>query len=762
MKSARNTHKKTILLQWVLTCVIILLIPFISILINFFIGRKIINEQARNSNRVILSHMQNAIDDKLQSIRKLSYLFLLDDNILKLSSAFGQEDFFSRAQLCYEELNNYSYVYRDMSIMVCFPDMDYIVTNGVSNASSFIYNSMSYSFPGELLPYENWLDIVAADYSKSSYFLSDVCNYTNVGKDSLVYACSSPFVSQQSASYNILVSATTDFIGSDLEELSHRTFLLCDPDGNITAQFGSPMENVASLSLRSSSDYSTLDLNGVNYFCYYTPSSITDWTYVLCTPSSLYLKDSLRMRNVTLLSTLASLMIGIFMILYTQYRNYKPVKRLIDVIPSSIRGSERDEFRQLELYHGEMYRLNLFMQNKLDNISRNVRELYFYSRLKGVGFHSQERDIIKTLNLDFSGKHFAIVSVYADTHTFSQDDIMRNWELLQFAIGNVSQELLGDCFPYERIQDEFFHVFLFTLNARQEESWQQSGFDCFEQLFHFFQAQFHIDLFITVSPSYESFEQTAAHYADMLASFEYNYAHTLSGVYPAVRHGRDSAASHTRRNDFSRSINLSIFRNDFRTACQTVHEYISDLKCCQPSDIIVRYHVFSLIASILMDSGDYISQSTRDTIDSYLSDSFYCSSLEEYEKKINQLLLFLCGQNNAIGENSPSREDQLMKKIKNYVDNYYSDPNLNVTSVADAVGLSPNYMSKLFKSLTGEGLLSYINNVRINHARELLRITNINVDEIALMVGFSSPRSFRRNFQNLTGITATDYRNGVK
>lgn len=103
-----------------------------------------------------------------------------------------------------------------------------------------------------------------------------------------------------------------------------------------------------------------------------------------------------------------------------------------------------------------------------------------------------------------------------------------------------------------------------------------------------------------------------------------------------------------------------------------------------------------------------------------------------------------------------------MKKIKNYVDNYYSDPNLNVTSVADAVGLSPNYMSKLFKSLTGEGLLSYINNVRINHARELLRITNINVDEIALMVGFSSPRSFRRNFQNLTGITATDYRNGVK
>lgn len=762
MKNLKHVHTKTVLLQWVLTCIIILLIPFVSIIINFFIGRNIINKQIQNSNHVIMNHMQNAIDDKLQSIKNLSYLLLLDNNLLKLSEISYQEDFLSQAQICYNELNNYNYIYNDLNMIIYYPARNYVITSGVANESASVYNAMNYSYHGDMISYEEWMSVIGADYSTSRYFLSDYCNYNNIGKKSFVFACTSPFVNREDSDYNILVSSTADFIESDLEELDRRTFFICDRDGNVIQQFGTEVENIATLPLSFPEDYTYIDLNEENYFCYSTASALTGWNYVLCTPSSLYLRDSIWMRNVTLISTFASLAVGIFIVLYTQYRNYKPVKKLMDFIPSSIKSGETDEFQQIELYHGEMYRLNLFMQNKLDNISKNVRELYFYSKLKGVNFHTQEKDVINTLNLDFSGKQFVIASVYADSHSFSNDDVMRNWELLQFAVQNVSDEILAKHFDFETIQDEFFHVFFFALDENKLAEWKLCGFGYFKQLYDFFNCQFHIPLFITISPVYESFEQTTDQYTDMISSFEEYYAKKIPGVNLAVKHNRNVISNHMEFGEYSKNINMSIFQNDYQKACETVHDYILNLKAYNFSKIIVRYNIYSLIASILMDAGDYISQVTRDTIDSYLSDSFNCNTFEEYEDKMKQLLLYLCNQSDGLTDNTQGKEAQLVKKVKNFVDNYYSDVNLSVASVADAVNLSPNYTSKIFKNLTGEGLLSYINHVRINRAKELLRITNINIDEIALMVGFSNTRSFRRNFQSLTGITASDYRNGAK
>ena len=165
-----------------------------------------------------------------------------------------------------------------------------------------------------------------------------------------------------------------------------------------------------------------------------------------------------------------------------------------------------------------------------------------------------------------------------------------------------------------------------------------------------------------------------------------------------------------------------------------------------------------MISSILMDTEDYISQTTKEALKVCLSESFYPENVAQCEDRMNQVLACLCN----VGETHPSdaadRESLLIKKTKNYIDSFHTDMSLNVTAVADAMALSPNYISKIFKNHTGQSLLTYINQVRIKHAKELLASTNINVDEIAAMAGFSNSRSFRRNFQSLTGITATDYR----
>lgn len=751
-------HSKSILLQWFLACIIILAIPFISILFNFTISKKVINKEVKSSSNIILNHMQSSIDRKLQNIQNMSHLLLLDPDFIKLSTSSDPDSFSHLSQICFERLKSYSYVYNDISILIYYPNHDYILASGAANNSASIYNSMNYASKKEMPPYDTWFSTLNSNFSKASYFFSDFYNYTNAGVSSIIFRCSNPFIHPTSSSYSILVSSAIDSIENDLSEITGKTLFICDENGTIINQFGSEINGLHTFPVSATDPL--VNLEGNNYYYFSTKSQITDWYYILCTPQSLYLQAPILIRNVTILSSIIALLIAIALIAYTQYRNYKPVQELISVIPA-LHPEIKNEFQQIKLYHNEMQKLNLLMQNKLTNISKNIRELYFYSKLKGVNFHTHEDDIVNTLNLNFLDKSFVIASIYADNYSFQPDDIMKNWQLLQFAIGNVAEEILTCQLSYEHIQDEFFYVFFFILDQDQEIHWHETGISKFEKIFAFFREQFQIDLFITVSPVFKNFEQTANYYSDIIAAFEESYAQKHPGIHITPDSPRASFFFGNNFQEYSKEINLAVFQHDYNKAISIVQHYITYLQQHNCSNFIVRYNIYSLISSFLMDSSNYISQVTKDTVDSYLTSSLNIDSYEEYEAHLCRLLQYLCQQDDSSGD-LPEKEKQLVKKIKNYVENYYSDFNLNIASIAEAVNLSPNYMSKIFKNTTGEGLLTYINNVRINHAKELLRSTSLTIDEIAQQVGFSNSRSFRRNFQKITEITATDYRNGAK
>lgn len=91
----------------------------------------------------------------------------------------------------------------------------------------------------------------------------------------------------------------------------------------------------------------------------------------------------------------------------------------------------------------------------------------------------------------------------------------------------------------------------------------------------------------------------------------------------------------------------------------------------------------------------------------------------------------------------------------------YCDCDINISAIADHFGITPRYMSRLFKEQTGENLLNFINDKRIGYARVLLQTTSKTVEEIAVMTGFASARTFYRNFQKTMGMSPASYRQAV-
>lgn len=83
---------------------------------------------------------------------------------------------------------------------------------------------------------------------------------------------------------------------------------------------------------------------------------------------------------------------------------------------------------------------------------------------------------------------------------------------------------------------------------------------------------------------------------------------------------------------------------------------------------------------------------------------------------------------------------------------------ITLEEVADRLGISAGYFSRIFSSETGETFSNYVIRRRIEYARELIMTTNYKFYEIAEMCGFSSPVHFNNTFKKLCGVTPNQYR----
>jgi len=112
----------------------------------------------------------------------------------------------------------------------------------------------------------------------------------------------------------------------------------------------------------------------------------------------------------------------------------------------------------------------------------------------------------------------------------------------------------------------------------------------------------------------------------------------------------------------------------------------------------------------------------------------------------------------AIDGKKNAKQDDLVTRIKSYVEQCYSDQNLSVDSVADHLGMSATYIGRLFKKGSGGTILDHIVEVRMSRARELLRTTDHSIGEIAETVGFNNATYFYRVFKKNFGMTPNEFR----
>jgi AraC-like DNA-binding protein len=101
--------------------------------------------------------------------------------------------------------------------------------------------------------------------------------------------------------------------------------------------------------------------------------------------------------------------------------------------------------------------------------------------------------------------------------------------------------------------------------------------------------------------------------------------------------------------------------------------------------------------------------------------------------------------------------DERIHRACQYVFDHFSG-SLDHGVIARGAGMSPSAFCHCFKRITGRTLSSFINEVRIGHAKKLLIDSDLNISEIAYASGYESLSNFNRRFQELTGLCPKRYR----
>ena len=204
---------------------------------------------------------------------------------------------------------------------------------------------------------------------------------------------------------------------------------------------------------------------------------------------------------------------------------------------------------------------------------------------------------------------------------------------------------------------------------------------------------------------------------------------------------------------YSRNLVNFIMTCNRRRISETLAQLKDELYSCNDDITSIKY----FLADIFLQ----IKQSITHTY-SHVEIPFLHNSaiLEVIEKKyyLYEIILYFTEQFDiiihAIGATS---RDSVFDDILYYIDKSYAEP-LKLESIAPLFGYNSSYLGKLFSQKMGVSFNTYLDQLRIQHATELLTETDMKVYEIAAKVGYKNVDYFHQKFKKIMNQSPAEFR----
>ena len=128
---------------------------------------------------------------------------------------------------------------------------------------------------------------------------------------------------------------------------------------------------------------------------------------------------------------------------------------------------------------------------------------------------------------------------------------------------------------------------------------------------------------------------------------------------------------------------------------------------------------------------------------------------EEFGTCIDNLKISMFHRKNE--QKAEPQEERTIVSVTRYMQEHLAEE-ISLSVLAEEFHLSPQYISQLFKSEIGVGFLTYLTNIRMEKAKQLLLSTALSIAEVSEQSGYGDYRVFTKTFKKSEGVTPSQYR----
>lgn len=475
-----------------------------------------------------------------------------------------------------------------------------------------------------------------------------------------------------------------------------------------------------------------ITISGEKYLVNVKESSLYNMTFISLTSLKDVLRDINQLKLITALIVFVIILIETIIILLFMRTNYAPIRKLREramatVGPVSIAGM--NEFDLVSYAFDNLQSENKELVSKV-MLNKNIsREYFLIQYLNGI---LEKNDELIQQAADHGVHlldHVCCLTFYASDRNIIQ--LLASLKELVDLSGREN----GYCYIVKGLRHEDFILILSFSNEEMMKPYLYELYELGDQI--------KVGIGTT-----ESVDMLANSYTLSLTALEtaiFSTNHIVGYEDIDIKNTDDLRQLF----EILRAMELTITRNDVRQFNEQLEILINLMKTKVRGLFILRIiyiNAHNLLVKVLNKHGQ---------------NKEFCYGLSEKELNLSHLEGKLRAMGNELTDTMMQSIDQSeldIKDVLEYINNNFSDPNISLQSLADEFDMSYSNFSHFFKKQAGENFTSYIEEMRINKAKQLLKETTHTIKTIAEEVGYISANSFSRSFKKLENMAPGEYR----